>query len=378
MRTRLVVAVLLLTSFSVAQQQRRITRSIDNSSAVRLRGSLVPRATTGLDRGPVLPNLQLQRMTVSFSRTTAQQAALDQLLAEQQDPGSLNYHKWLTPEEFGDRFGLADADVQLLAAWLTSQGFKVEEIAQSRTWIAFSGTAAHVATAFRTPLHNYLVDGVTHYAPSVEPALPDALAGVVAAISGLHDFTPHAHSRVRRAGARLTSSLSGSHFLVPGDFGTIYNLPDYVNGVFQSGLDGSGQTIGIVGQTSSTGTIAPSTISSDTATFRSVSNLPAANLTLTPVGSLPANFSSTEADEGNLDIQWAGAVAPNASIVLAYSSNALTSSLQYPVNQNAASVISISYGTCESDTNFTQTELTAIEGELSQAIGHGQTLTASA
>lgn len=380
MGTRSVVTgvVLFLASFAAAQtaQQRRIVRPIDNASVVRLRGALVPRARAELDRGPVAASMPLQRMTFSFSRTPVQQAALDKLLAEQQDSTSVNYQKWLTPEEFGDRFGLAEADVQLVGAWLTANGFTVEEIARSRTWIAFSGTAAQVEAAFRAPLHNYLVNGTLHYAPSTEPAVPEALAGVVGAITGLHDFRPHAHSRVRRAGGRLTSSLSGNHFLVPGDFGTIYNLPDYVNGVFQPGNDGTGQTIGIVGQTSSTGTVAVSTVSSDVATFRSVSMLPTLALTMTPVGSAPANFASGDADETNLDIQWAGAVAPNAAIILVYSTNALDTSLPYLVSQVNPTVISISYGDCEA--NFSSTEYTTIEGALQHAQSQGITVTASA
>lgn len=376
MRLKLFAVIVLLSSLAVAQQ-RRIVRPIDNASAVRLRGTLAPRARAELDRGAVAADKPMQHMTLVFSRTPAQQAALDQLLAEQQDPASPNYHKWLTPEEFGDQFGLAEADVALMSAWLATQGFTVDEIARSRTWIAFSGIAAQVEAAFHTPIHNYLVDGTLHYAPSTEAAIPEALSGVVAGITGLHDFRPRTQSRVRQINPRLTSSISGNHFIAPGDFGTIYNLPDYANGVFQSGNDGAGQTIGIVGQTGNTSQngITTSAFASDNATFRSVSALPAGDLTLNPVGS-PTTFTSGEADEAALDIQWAGAVAPNAAIVFAYSPNALTTSLQFLVNQNAASIISLSYGDCEA--NFSSTEITTIEGYLAQANLQGQTVTSAA
>ena len=373
------LAIILLTSLSFAQDTRqiRIVRPIDNRSVVRLQGTMHPRARMDLDRGPVSDAMPMQQVTMVFSRTATQQADLDQLLAAQQDRSSPNYHKWLTPEEFGDRFGLATQDVNLIAAWLQSQGFTVDEISRSRTWITFSGIAAQVEAAFHTSIHTYLVDGQTHYAPSAEPMIPDAFSGVVAAISGLHDFRPRLHSRVRRVGPRLTSSLSGKHFLAPGDFGTIYNLPDYANGVFQAGNDGAGQTIGIVGQAtdSTVNGITSIAISSDNATFRSVSGLPAVSLTVTPVGS-PNNFSSGEFDEAALDIQWSGAVAPNAAIIFAYSTNALTTSLQYLVTQSPASVISISYGDCEA--NFTQSDINLIETLLQQASSQGQTVTAAA
>jgi Pro-kumamolisin, activation domain len=373
------LAIFPLAALGSAQnaQRRRIVRPINDSSGVRLQGTLPPRARAELDRGPVAAAMPLDRMAVVFSRTAAQQTALDQLLAEQQDPVSPNYHKWLTPEEFGDRFGLAQADVDLVSAWLAAHGFTVQEVARSRTWIAFSGIAAQVEAAFHAPLHNYLVNGALHYAPIADIGIPDALSGVVAAVTGLHDFRPHVYSRARRASPRLTSSLSGNHYLAPGDFGTIYNLPDYVNGSFQAGIDGTGQTIGIVGQASNSGTngISVITINTDATTFRSVSGLPSANLTTTPVGS-PPNFLSDEAQEADLDIQWAGAVAPNAAIVFAYSGNALTASLPYLVNQNQASVISISYGDCEA--NIPSGELSTIESYLSQANAQGQTVTAAA
>ena len=377
MQLKLVFAVLLLAPFTLAQQaqQRRIVRPINNASVIRLQGTLAPRARAGLDRGPVAAALPLDRMTMVFSRTSAQQAELDRLLAAQHDPTSRDYHRWLTPEEFGERFGLADGDVQLVGAWLTAQGFTVEEIARSRTWIAFRGTSAQVEAAFRAPLHNYLVAGQMHYAPSAEAAVPDAIAPVVSAITGLNDFRPRPRSQSRHIDPRLTSSLSGNHFLVPGDFGTIYNLPDYLNGVFQSGIDGTGQTIGIVGQATDTTAsgITSIALSSDNATFRRLAGLPAGNLSVTPVGS-PNNFTSGDFSEASLDIQWSGAVAPNANILFAYSTNALITSLQYLVGKT--DVISISYGDCEA--NFTPGELSTIEGYLSQANASGQTVTAAA
>jgi subtilase family serine protease len=382
MRLKSVAAIVLIAaSFALAQETQplRIGRPVDSRSTVPLRGTLSPRATVESDRGAVPAAMAMQHMAMVFNRTAAQQADLDRLLAEQQDKSSPNYRKWLTPEEYGDRFGLAQQDVNVVAAWLQSRGFTVDEIARSRTWIAFSGIAAQVDAAFQTQIHNYVVNGESHYAPSSEAVIPVALSDVVAAISGLHDFHPHARSRVRRGNPRLTSSLSGNHYMVPGDFGTIYNLPDYVNGAFQSGNDGSGQTIAIVGQTwlNSAGA-APYT---DIDTFRSVSNLPALtvaptsstpNLTAVLAGTTDPKFVSTDIEEANLDVQWAGAVAPNANIVFVYSNDALLTSLPYITNHNLASVISVSYGECE--TNATASDFTTIETALQQANAQGQTV----
>ena len=113
------IAILFLcVSFASAQESRqlRIVRPIDNRDVVRLQGTLHPRARSEFDQGPVSPKLPLQHMTLAFQPTAAQQAALKGLLAAQLDRSSPDYHKWLTPEEYGDRFGLNETDANTVAA----------------------------------------------------------------------------------------------------------------------------------------------------------------------------------------------------------------------------------------------------------------------
>ena len=95
---------------------------------------------------------------LGLKRTPEQDAALATLLREQQDPTSANYHKWITPQEFGARFGPSDHDVQAVTSWLQSHGFQSVEVSPSRTVIHFSGTAAQVHDAFRTAIHRYVVN----------------------------------------------------------------------------------------------------------------------------------------------------------------------------------------------------------------------------
>src|SRR3974390_3465087 len=166
MKIKDLFVLVALTSLAAAQhpQQRRIVRPVDDSSFVRLAGSVHPRLAGATDRGAVSPTMQLNRMMLVLPPSPEQQAALDQLLVEQQDPRSPNYHKWLTPAEFADRFGPPKADIATLSAWLTSQGFTVDEVARGRNWIAFNGTAAQVEAAFHAPVHNYVVGGKAHFA----------------------------------------------------------------------------------------------------------------------------------------------------------------------------------------------------------------------
>src|SRR5215469_10131107 len=105
---RILLAVLL--TLPVVAQPNRVAR-IDNSQRLVLRGHIHPKALPEFDQGPVDPGLILPRVTIVLKPSPAQQAALDQLLAEQQDPSSANYRNWLTPEQFANRFGASEDDI---------------------------------------------------------------------------------------------------------------------------------------------------------------------------------------------------------------------------------------------------------------------------
>ena len=172
----LLCAVLCL-SFSlgsIAQQpavQPRITQAIDESTLTLLRGNTPALALAHYDRGTALPSLPMQRMLLVLKRSPEQDAALLRLLDEQQDKSSPNYHKWLTPVQFGKQFGPADADIQTVTSWLASHGFQVARVSKGRTVIEFSGTAAMVQEAFHTAIHNYVVGGERHQANASDPQM---------------------------------------------------------------------------------------------------------------------------------------------------------------------------------------------------------------
>src|SRR5580700_2934820 len=130
-----------------AAQPDRIVGTIDASQTVVLKGTLSPKAQPRYDQGSVQPSMKLPFVTLLIQPSADQQAALKQLLAEQQDPSSPNYHKWLTPEQFGQRFGLSSADIVKITRWLRSQGFGIVQVARGRDWVAFGGTVAQVQRA---------------------------------------------------------------------------------------------------------------------------------------------------------------------------------------------------------------------------------------
>src|SRR5260370_14414877 len=101
----------------------RITQAVDEKNLVVLKGNVHPLARPEFDQGAVADAQPLSRMLLLLQRSPDQESSLRQLLDDQQSKSSPNYHAWLTPEQFGKQFGPADADIQSVKQWLTSQGF---------------------------------------------------------------------------------------------------------------------------------------------------------------------------------------------------------------------------------------------------------------
>ncbi|MGB7824168.1 MAG: protease pro-enzyme activation domain-containing protein, partial [Candidatus Sulfotelmatobacter sp.] len=370
---------LLATSLCFAAQPDRITGTINSSEMVALAKSLHPKAQPRYDQGPVDPSLKLSYITMLMAPSPSQQKALNQLLAQQQDPTSPNYHQWLTPQQFADQFGLSQNDLNKVTAWLKSQGFQILRVGGSRNTISFSGTAAQAESAFRTEIHNYNVDGEVHFANSTPIMIPSVLNGIVSSVMGLHSFFPKPASRVRGAGGvrnshpnYYVSSLVFPNFLAPDDIATIYDITPLYNA--STPIDGSGQTLGIIGQTD--------VYLADLNDFRSGFNLnqitgcttntsgviTACNSTYfqyVPVGT-DTGIPSTCGDlsEADLDIELSGAVARNAQIVFFNSpvtwnaectgitagggvNAALKEAIDPTSGSPLAKVLSMSYGECE-------------------------------
>ncbi len=196
----------------------------------------------------------MNRMLLVLKRSPQQDAALAQLLVDQQNPESPSYHKWLTPEEFGQQFGLADEDLQKVTSWLQSQGFSIDEVSRGRSVIEFSGTAGQVQNAFHTAIHKFLVKNQEHWANVSDPQIPAALLPAVAGITSLHNFVAqpqvlaqadHLVANVPAGSAQPQFGSGGSQALAPADYATIYNIKPLYN----AGINGSGTVIAIVGRT---------------------------------------------------------------------------------------------------------------------------------
>ncbi|MGA2599230.1 MAG: protease pro-enzyme activation domain-containing protein, partial [Bryobacteraceae bacterium] len=325
---------------SLYAQQDRISARIDDTRRVTLRGNVNPLARPEFDQGAVDPSFNLRGIMLVLKQSATQQSAINQLLEQQQDQTSPKYHKWLTPQQYADQFGMSPSDIAKITAWLKSEGFTVDEVANGRNWIRFSGTAAQVKSSFETELHRYIVNGEQHFANATEPAIPAALQDIVGGIRGLDDFRP----KPRSAPAQPEYTVGTTHYLVPDDLATIYDIQK----LYSAGIDGTGQKIVVVGQTN----VYPA----DIASFRSMYGLSAPNLQIIrDTTNTDPGYSAKYIPEADLDIEWSGGIAKNATILFVYSESAFDA-VAYAINNNLAPVISMSFGRCEqADLSFLPT-----------------------
>jgi len=361
------------TTLAAQGQAPRIAAEISSSETMPLKGSLHPLARPEFDAGRVPAETKLTGMSIVFKRSAAQEADLKALMAAQQNPASPLFHKWLTPEQFGARFGMAPADLDAVTKWLEQQGFAIDSVARSRDSIHFSGTVSQAERAFQTEMHYYTVGSEQHFAPSTELQLPSALAPSVLAVENLSNFRPKSHAVVRRkASARpgFTSGQSGDVYFAPGDIATVYDITS----LYGSGYTGTGQSIAIVGQSA--------VQLSDIENFQSAAGLAVKDPTLDLVpntGSSTINpYGNGDELESDLDLEWSGAIAKGANIIFVYTGNSNNNqgtfqALQYAIDEDLAPVISISYGTCEPELGSF-----SLESSFEKAATQGQTILASA
>ncbi|HTB94322.1 MAG TPA: protease pro-enzyme activation domain-containing protein [Candidatus Sulfotelmatobacter sp.] len=363
------LALALLAAPSVQAQTHpvpsRVTAEVDDTNTVKLKGNIHPLARPEFDQGAVADSQPMTRMLLTLQRSAAQETALQQLMDAQQTKGSASYHAWLTPTQFGQQFGPSDADVQAVTDWLTRQGFQVAKVAAGRTAIEFNGTAGQVRSAFHTEIHKFSVNGEVHFANVSDPAIPGALSPVLNGVVALHNFPKSSYARNSGVYRRVKGSQQiqplftfgnpARFALGPGDWAKIYSVPTTAVCGGQT-CTGAGQSIAVIAQTNIN--------LQDVTAFRHMfgldQNSPANNVTVVVNGVDPGILgpdTTNDELESDLDAQWAGAIAPNANILLVVSQGTLSNPTQvsqgvdlsalYAVDNNLAPIISDSYGNCE-------------------------------
>jgi subtilase family serine protease len=364
-------SVAVLSQATPRRSRAQIHDKVDENKLVKLAGNTRSEATAENDLGAVADDLSIDHMMLQLKRSPEQENAAAQFVADLHDPKSPNFHKWLTVNEFGKNYGVAEADIQTITGWLESHGFVVHSVYPNGMVVDFSGTAGQVRRAFHTSIHHLDVDGVKHISNFSDPQIPEALAPAIEGVVSMHDFHPHA---MKRAKYTYTSGGFTNQAVVPADLAAIYDL----NPLFAQGITGVGQTIAVIEDTDLYS-------STDWDIFRSTFGLSQYTAgTLTTVHPTPANgLNNCSApgivggDDGEaiLDAEWASASAPSAAIVVAACGNTRSTfggfiAMQNMVNSsNPPSIISISYGSCEAENGASSNA--SIRALYQQAVAEG-------
>jgi subtilase family serine protease len=332
--------------------QRLIRQALDENHRVTLKGNVRPEASATNDRGLAADAFQMEHMLLQLQRSPEQEQAVKEFIDQLYDPASPNFHRWLTAQEFGEIFGVAEGDLTTITTWLQKHGFRVNLVYPGGMVIDFSGSAGQVREAFRTEIHHLGVNGVEHIANMGDPQIPAALAPAVAGVVSLHDFLPRPMHKLH-GDYTFTSHKETYQAVVPADLATIYNI----NPLFSTGISGQGQTIVVIEDSNVYS-------ASDWTTFRQTFGLSGyASGTFTQVHPSPpsgANNCSnpgvnSDDGEATLDVEWASAAAPSAAIELAACASTRTTfggliaflNLINRINVTPPPIMSISYGECE-------------------------------
>ena len=338
-----------------------IREQIVESSRFVLRGNTLPAGRLGQEEGPADRTARANRMRLVLRRSPDQEAALRAFLDSLQDPHSPNFRKFLTPKEFGSRFGVSESDLSKITGWLRGHGFEVAGVDKGRTAVEFSGTIGQLQEAFQVPIRTYIAHGVRHWANAADPSIPAALSPVVAGIANLNDIKPRPLAVKGPRGAwsesahrivpQLTASISNQSYLfvTPGDAATIYDTPSSMNRALaasQTQYDGTGVTIGVVGD------VYPDSVGVQN--YRSLFGLPANHWTLVQDGDAGNFDQSADQTEAMLDSEVSGAIAPGANVIFYAAGDTLFQSgvmlaIFRAIDDNNVNILSVSFGACEAD-----------------------------
>ncbi len=362
----LILLALSLPAMGISAQKKALP------GLITLPGNVRPDVRTATDEGAVDGSMQLDHMLLQLQRPAAQEAALEARIEAMHQPGSPDFHHWLTAEELGQQYGPDAADIQRITEWLQSNGLQVNGVSKSGLVIDFSGTAAQVTSAMHVALRKVIVRGNHHFANVQNPQVPADLSNLIVGVSSLNDFRPRpAHTGISAGridsisrtvvprAAQATNAAatpsgvtpgftesSGDQAVVPNDLHTIYNF----DGVYGKGITGKKQEVVVIEDSNVYS-------SADWNKFRSTFGLSKYNQgsfsQIHPGGCKNPGVVVGDDGEATLDAEYASAAAPDAAIVLASCANTKTTfggllALQSLIDSKTPPpIISMSFSECE-------------------------------
>jgi hypothetical protein len=375
-----------------------ITENIDRSRMTPVNGGMQAAISSFEDLGEVEAALPMEHVQLLLRRPAERQTAFDAEVDALHTPGNPGYHHWLTPSVVGAEFGLSGADIAVLTSYLESEGFTVNFVSPSGTLIDFTGTAAQVEHSFQTQIHSMQSPGgELNYAPIKSASIPGALApAVVGFVSLGNALAPRPLLRkpvsARQSAAYLTQvpgpkpqnteTIGSSTFydVGPQDFYTIYNENPLLTA--STPINCTGQTVALLEETD----INTGDVTTFRTTFNVIPNTPALTVehgSGAVTCSDPGILNSTKDDEEGeavLDTEWAGAVAPSASLLfMSCKTTTATAgiflSAEAVIFNNLASSMSLSYGEFEGGLSTSEQDL--VNDLWEQAAAQGETVVVS-
>ncbi|HEY2345332.1 MAG TPA: S53 family peptidase [Xanthomonadaceae bacterium] len=379
----------------------RVTRRVDDGVLTPVRHSHLALLDLQAPIGSVPDATPMQHVQLVLRRSALRQSVLDGLIAAQHDPHSPKFHQWVTPEEFGNTFGVADADIAAASAWLTAHGLTVNAVYPNRMQIDFSGTAGSIGQAFHVQERRYAIGNESHIANDRDISLPSALKDVVVGVAGLNDLHPrplHVTEKMGQfdpatgrfniadpdtkagSGAKPMAIYhpDGSRVLVPYDLAKMYAADQ----LYAGGVTGKGMTIAVVEDAAMQAKdwydfVDRFKLVHFGGTFKQIQPLPVGNFNRTYC--VNPDAAGLEDDvETLLDAEWATALAPGANIEVAscagiYSHNffggVFTAANNLINGKTRPDIISASYGIGEHSIDLASK--TAVDAMWEQADAEG-------
>ncbi len=135
-----------------------------------------------------------QILHLSFELPSPNAADLELTVQAQYTPGSPKFHQWLTPKQFGERFGASDDDLQAVENWAAANGMTVTKVWDNHLFLSVDTTVAQAEQSMNIHLAHFAYRPnypgakiVDVFAPSDEPSLPSAIASKICFVGGLTD-----------------------------------------------------------------------------------------------------------------------------------------------------------------------------------------------
>ncbi|MEO7719326.1 MAG: protease pro-enzyme activation domain-containing protein [Capsulimonas sp.] len=309
-----------------------------------------------------------------FALSSRRQGALSSFVQSQYDPSSPNFHRWLTPDEFGARFGAEDSDVDTITQYAKSQGFAVTQVWPNKMFVSVDARTADAERAFGVKLHSYLRPQVeiaaglpaTFHAPDRAPALPYEIAGRVQGLFGLSNEAAARPALVRGQdfAAPATPLAAAPHIATLTTPATPSTLAAYYgfDRLHLHGINGDGQSIAIFSPTHYS--------AADFASFRSTYSLTGTTVTEVLVNGGPTD--SDGADEAALDLDVIVGQAPHSHIYLYESPNDSNLAIWNKIASDNIPVVSVSWGNSEQD--ITSAYANSVNTILQQMSAQGQSV----